>query len=217
MAKNRNIDLIGITDHKSTLHCSLVREIADEEGIAVLYGAEVTSREEVHCLAYFGDPGSLGMFQEYLDSQLPVRPYKPELFGYQALVDKNEKIVRLIDGYLNVGLKQGIDQIEQEVHRLGGLFVPAHIERPMFGIFNQLGFLPDDLACDALGIMHRSSEAEIRQRFRLPENMALIKASDAHSLQEIGSGCTWFEMNERSFDEIQKALAGKEGRKIVVE
>ena len=217
MAKDKNIDLIGITDHNSTLHCSLAKEIADEEGIAVLYGVEVTSREEVHCLAYFGDLGSLGLFQEYLESHLPAMSYKPELFGYQALVDKNEKIVRLIDRYLNIGLNQGIDQVEQEVHRLGGLFVPAHVERPMFGIFNQLGFLPDDLACDALGIMYRSSEAEIRNRFRLPENMALIKASDAHSLHEIGSGCTWFEINEPSFVEVQKALAGIGGRKTIVE
>jgi PHP family Zn ribbon phosphoesterase len=217
MAKEKNIDLIGITDHNSTLHCSLAKEIADEEGIAVLCGVEVTSREEVHSLAYFGDLGSLGLFQEYLDCHLPVMPYRPELFGYQALVDKNEKIVRLIEGYLNVGLKQGIDQVEQEVHRLGGLFVPAHIERPMFGIFNQLGFLPDDLVCDALGIMYRSSETEIRNRFRLTGNMALIKSSDAHSLHEIGSGSTWFEINEPSFEEIQKALAGKDGRKITVE
>lgn len=217
IAKDRNIDLIGITDHNTTLHCSLVKEIAGEKGLNVLCGVEVTTREEVHCLAYFEDLPALALFQKYLDSYLPSIPYLPGQFGYQALVDREEKIIRLIDEYLNVALNQSIDQVEQEVHRLGGLFVPAHIERPMFGLFNQLGFLPDTLVCDAMGIMYRSSEAEVRNKFRLAAGMALIKASDAHSPGEIGSGCTWFKMNEFSFEEIKKALLGIEGRKTTIE
>lgn len=217
IAKEKNIDLIGITDHNTTLHCSLVTEMAGEIGLNVLCGVEVTTREEVHCLAYFKDLPTLALFQKYLDSYLPSIPYMPGKFGYQALVDREEKIIRLIEEYLNVALNQSIDQVEQEVHRLGGLFVPAHIERPMFGIFNQLGFIPDTLVCDAMGIMYRSSEAEIRNKFRLATGMALLKASDAHSPDEIGSGCTWFEMNEFSFEEIKKALLGIEGRKTTIE
>ena len=65
--------------------------------------------------------------------------------------------------------------------------------------------------------MHHSSEAEIRRRFRLDSGTALIKASDAHSLEDIGAGCTWFELNDLSFDEIKKALLGLDGRKTTVE
>ena len=43
--------------------------------------------------------------------------------------------------------------------------------------------------------------------------MALIKASDAHSLEDIGTGCTWFELNDLSFDEIKKALMGMKEEK----
>ncbi len=213
----KNIDLIGITDHNSTLHCGLVKELAEEQGLAVLCGTEVTTREEVHCLAYFGDLTALGLFQQYIDIHLPVIPYRPERFGYQALVGRDEEIVRLIEHYLNVGLNQSIDQVEQEVHRLGGIFIPAHIERPLFGIFNQLGFIPETLVCDAMGIMQQSAETEIRNRFRLPQSMALIKASDAHTPSMIGSGCTVFEMKALTFDELKKALAGTEGRKTYSE
>jgi hypothetical protein len=216
-AKERHIDLIGITDHNSTLQCSLVKELAEEQGLQVLCGTEVTTREEVHCLAYFKDIETLGMFQEYIDHHLPVIPYLPGKFGYQAVVDREEKIVRLIEGYLNVGLNQSIGQVEQEVHRLGGLFVPAHIERPLFGIISQLGFIPDDLVCDALGIMSQSNESDIRSRFTLAKDISLLKASDAHLLHLMGSGCTWFEMNEISFDEIKMALKGIDGRKTMVE
>ncbi|MEI6275371.1 MAG: PHP domain-containing protein [Prolixibacteraceae bacterium] len=213
----QNIDLIGITDHNSTLQCKLVMELAEEQGLAVLCGTEVTTREEVHCLAYFENIQTLESFQGYIDRHLPKIPYLPEHFGYQAVVDRGEKIIRMIEEYLNVGLCQSIEQVELEVHRLGGLFVPAHIERPMFGIFNQLGFVPDDLRCDAMGIMSRSVESKIRNSFRLNDDIALIKASDAHSLEEIGSGCTIFEMNEITFDEIKKALKGVDGRKTIVQ
>ncbi|MEI7830227.1 MAG: PHP domain-containing protein [Prolixibacteraceae bacterium] len=214
MAKENNIDLIGITDHNSTLHCKLVKKLAEKRGVSVLLGVEVTTREEVHCLAYFEDLKTLEQFQCYLDDHLPLMPYQPEKFGYQAVVDKNEKIIRMIDSYLNVALNQSIDQVEQEVHRLGGLFVPAHIERPMFGLFNQLGFLPWGLECDGMGIMKQSSEKEIREKFNINAEMPVLKASDAHSLSSIGSGYTWFEIRDLSFSEIKKALKGIEGRKI---
>ena len=216
-AKEKNVDLIGITDHNSTFHCSLVKELAEEEGISVLCGAEVTTREEVHCLAYFSDLATLDNFQKYIDRHLPLIPYLPEHFGYQAVVDREDRIIRLVEEYLNVGLSQTIDQVEQEVHRLGGLFVPAHVERQMFGIFGQLGFVPDTLLCDAMGIMQRSAEAEVRSKFRIAVSMPMIKASDAHALSAIGSACTWFEIAEPTFDEIKKALKGEDGRKTSIE
>jgi hypothetical protein len=80
-----------------------------------------------------------------------------------------------------------------------------------------LGFVPDDLICDAMGIMSQSNEIYIRNRFRLAKNIALLKASDAHLLHMIGSGCTMFEMKEITFEEIKKALKGIEGRKTIVE
>ncbi|HWS00708.1 MAG TPA: PHP domain-containing protein, partial [Prolixibacteraceae bacterium] len=119
-AKEKKIDLIAITDHNSTLHCSLVKELADEKGISVLCGVEVTTREEVHCLAYFENQATLEIFQKYLDEHLPRLPYLPEQFGYQIIVDKEEKIIRMVENYLNVSISQSIDQVEQEVHRLGG-------------------------------------------------------------------------------------------------
>lgn len=214
IAKQRQLDMIGITDHNSTLNCAVALELAHENGLELLLGTEVTTKEEVHCLAYFEDLESLSLFQQYLDKHLPALPYNPENFGYQAIVDRNEQIISLVDTYLNAALTQSIDEVEQEVHRLEGLFIPAHIERPMYGIINQLGFIPANLGFDALGIMSRSNPAEIRGKYRLSQSVPLIKASDAHSLEEIGKGSCTFEIKELSFREIKMALKGIEGRHI---
>lgn len=216
-AREKKIDMIGITDHNSTLQCTLVQEIAAEQGLATLCGVEVTTREEVHCLAYFRDKEALELFQEYLDLHLPVVSYVPGKLGYQVVADRNEKVKHLIGHFLNIALDQGIDQVEQEVHRLGGLFVPAHIERPLFGIVSQLGFIPKGLACDAFGIMSGSRETDIRQKYGMSAGEPLIRASDAHCPEDIGNGCTIFEMQEPTFEEVCLALKRTERRNTIVE
>ena len=70
-AREKGLDIIGITDHNSTRHCSLIRELAQPAGIFVLMGAEVTTREEVHCLSFFENDDQLSEFQAYLEQHLP--------------------------------------------------------------------------------------------------------------------------------------------------
>ncbi|MCE1197564.1 MAG: PHP domain-containing protein [Marinilabiliales bacterium] len=213
-ARQRGLDMIAITDHNSTLQTKVVKELGEEVGLTVICGVEVTTREEVHCLAYFGEEERLDQFQAFIDQHLPILPLLPGSYQYQAVVDKSDGIVRLIDNFLNVGLQKSIDEIEAEVHRLGGLFVPAHVERPLFGLYSQLGLLPDGLQCDGMGIMWRSTAADIRNRFRIPAGLPLMRASDAHSLEEIGLGYTELEMESCTFDEFRQALQGIGGRSV---
>ena len=52
-AKQKGLQIIGITDHNSTKNALMVRRLAQKEGIFVMTGAEVTTKEEVHCLVFF--------------------------------------------------------------------------------------------------------------------------------------------------------------------
>jgi len=61
-AAKKGLDIIGITDHNTTLHCGLVKELGEEAGIFVLGGAEVNTREEIHCLAFFEKDEELSDF-----------------------------------------------------------------------------------------------------------------------------------------------------------
>lgn len=47
-ALEKGIDILGITDHNSTLNSQLIRRMGEENGLFVLTGAEVTTREEIH-------------------------------------------------------------------------------------------------------------------------------------------------------------------------
>jgi predicted metal-dependent phosphoesterase TrpH len=67
-AKSKQLDLIGITDHNTTRQCAVIMELGQREGIYVLCGTEVTTKEEAHCLAFFETNESLEAFQVYLDA-----------------------------------------------------------------------------------------------------------------------------------------------------
>jgi len=215
-AREKGLDIIGITDHNSTMHCSLIRDLAKPAGIFVLMGAEVTTREEVHCLSFFENDDQLSEFQAYLDKHLPPVPNDTQKFGYQVVVDKDEQIVEEIKYLLISALDQSINQVEQKVHSLGGIFIPAHIDRPSYSITSQLGFVPDGLWIDAVEVSASCKKGTVRPFLPKQENISVIRSSDAHYPDQIGKAFTSFEMEHRSFGEIKMALHATGGRKTLI-
>jgi PHP family Zn ribbon phosphoesterase len=121
-AVEQKLDIIGVTDHNSTLHGPLLRKLGQQNNIFVLTGVEVTTREEVHCLAFFENNEILGAFQKYLEEHLPFIRNKPSAFGYQVVVDENDNIVKEIKPLLITALNQSINEIEKKVHQMVFLF-----------------------------------------------------------------------------------------------
>lgn len=215
-AREKGLDIIGITDHNTTRHCKLISKLAEPEGIFVLMGAEVTTREEVHCLTFFENDEKLSEFQLYLEAYLPPVPNNTEKFGYQVVVDENEQIIDEIEFLLLSALDQSIEQIEHKVHSLGGIFIPAHIDRPSYSIISQLGFIPKDLMIDGIEISAKCKVESVMPFLTKHKAKSIIRNSDAHYTENIGNAFTSFEMEHRSFEEIKLALKGFEGRKVTV-
>ena len=55
VAKNKEIEIIGICDHNSSENSLAVMNAAKKMNVTVLPGMEVTSQEEVHVLALFDE------------------------------------------------------------------------------------------------------------------------------------------------------------------
>ncbi|MCY1633326.1 PHP domain-containing protein [Marinifilum sp. D737] len=216
-ARERGIDILGITDHNSTLHAPLIKELAVKEGIMVLMGAEVTTKEEVHCLCFFKDEDKLSDFQKYLDQHLPKIPNDENKFGYQVVVNEKEEIVDEVECLLISGLSQSIEEIERKVHDLEGLFIPAHINKMMNSIISQLGFLPPDLNVDALELSHHITKEEFLKKNKYLSEYNFIKSSDAHYVENIGNTWTNFYLEQLNFEEVKKALRGEGGRRVEIE
>ncbi len=216
-ALTKKLDIIAITDHNSTLQCEIVRELAKDTNLVVLNGCEVNSSEEVHSLCLFEDDYTRNKFQKYIDAHLPHHKNDPEYHGYQVQVDKQNNIVQELPFYLGHPLNVGIEEIEKYVHQINGLFIPAHIDRPINSIFSQLGFLPGEMHFDALQISHHTEENEIRTKFDIHDDICVIKSSDAHYIEDIGIGTNIFRLNQPTFQEIRWAFHQKYGRSVKID
>ncbi len=211
-ALEMKLDIIGITDHNTTRQCRVTRKLGEKAGIAVLMGAEVTTKEEVHCLTFFETLEQLDDFQAYLDHHIPDIRNDVKRFGYQVAVDEHNDIVYTEERLLISALDEGIGQVEAKVHSLGGLFIPAHIDKPRFSLYGQLGFMPAGLQVDALEISPKTSPAQFLLLHPELRGIPLISSSDAHLPALIGTRVTCFEMEHPGFGELRKTILEK-GRK----
>ncbi len=216
MAKNMGLSIIAITDHNSTLHAPLTRHLAENAGILAIYGAEVTTREEVHCVCLFADEDSRADFQNFLELHIQKVPNKPDILGYQVVVNEKEEIIEEVEYSLHGALNVGINELEAVVHAMNGIFIPAHIDRPKYSLTSQLGFVPPDLNYDALEVSINSSIESICVHNPSLKRKRFIRSSDAHFIEQVGSVTTTFRMENLNFDGLLKAIKGIDGYDIML-
>lgn len=213
-AKEKNLEIIGITDHNSMLQFETVNKLGMDAGIKVICGVEITTSEEIHCLAFFEENHSITEFSDYLEKNIHKIKNNSQKFGYQVIVDKDENILREIDYLLTSSLCKTIDEIEKVVHQLRGILIPAHIDRPSFSILSQLGFIPKGFRADALELSLITNPETFLLNHPELQEYTFIRNSDAHYLHQIGFANTSFFLEEPSFPEVIQALKNTNNRHV---
>jgi len=102
------------------------------------------------------------------------------------------------------------------VTRLGGLAIPAHVDRKAFGLIANLGFVPTDVMIEALEISRHLQPQEATSRFPQLVGFPLIQSGDAHRLEEILSGNV-FRLATLTIAELKLALQGQMNRSLVIQ
>lgn len=143
LLEEKGVQLAALTDHNTALNCPAFAIACMKHGIAALYGMEVQTQEEVHVLSLFSDLQTALDFSDEVYDQLPPIMNDPEKTGDQVYVDENEDILGEVDKYLITSTAFSVDDLEKRIHQLGGLCIPAHVDRPAFSLSSQLGFIPE--------------------------------------------------------------------------
>lgn len=211
-ALEAGLGLLGVTDHNSAENAGAVLAAAKGTGVHVLPGMEVESREGVHLLALFDEIEALDRWQETVYRRLPARNNDEKLFGAQLVVDKEGTLLSVNRRLLIAAVTMSIAEIVLEVSSLGGICVPAHVDRPANGLLGVLGLVPEGLAVPAMEISRHVSSVEARARFPQLRGAALLRSSDAHLLREIGVVATTFLVEEPTISEVTMACRGEMGR-----
>jgi 3',5'-nucleoside bisphosphate phosphatase len=204
-AKDLGINLLAITDHNATANIRAVMQAAEGTGIHILPGMEIQTREEIHMLCLFDTPDQTDEWQKHIDATLPDIKNDPEHFGEQFVVDSTGDFIRREDRLLLNSSHLNLDHAVQIVHEIGGIAIPAHINRKAFGLLEILGFIPPEIPFDAVEISrHITPEAFLSTQPK-PFKYSLIQSGDVHMLEQF-LGRMVFELEEPSIRMIRKAL-----------
>jgi PHP family Zn ribbon phosphoesterase len=208
------LDLIAVCDHNSGENAGAVMRESRRRGLAALPGMEICSREEVHILALFETLEPVLAMQAFVYSGLAGNN-QPEVFGYQIVANEENEVLGENPRLLIGATRYSLADIVRHTHGLGGLSVSCHVDRPANGIINQLGFIPPDLALDAVEVSYRIPLHKARETLPAIGALPCITSSDAHYLKDIGRAYCVLHMAAPTFDELSLALKGRQGRRIV--
>ncbi len=209
----QGLDIIAISDHNSAENVPAVMKAAAGMPVVVLAGMEVCTREEVHVLAVFDNPGSAYELQALVYSHLHGEN-NPDAFGLQIIANEADEVEgfqeKLLIGAADISLEETVATI----HRLGGLAIAAHIDRESFSVIGQLGFIPDTVRFDGLEISANITDEDARLRFPEYGGYTLIRNSDAHFLEQLGRNATAYLLEEPGFKGIADVLHGPDGKNV---
>ena len=189
----KGLDIIALTDHNT---CGNVRAVIEAAGenLLVIPGIEVTTSEEVHVVCYFPTVEAAEEMEKLIKkSMIPIKN-EPEIFGHQYYMDEEDNISGEEDILLVNACGMDIYDVFSEVKKVGGVAVPAHIDRSSYSILSNLGFIPPDLEFTAVEITPKNREKLMSEY----NEYIILSSSDAHYLENISEPENYIELSNKS-------------------
>jgi hypothetical protein len=197
------IDCVAITDHNSgewidKLKTALAAmEVVEPKptGYRKLYlfpGVEISASGNTHILALF----DISADTKKIQALLGAVGFPSDRFGTSDAV--TEKSVELVI---------------HEIHKAGGIAIPAHIDKASGLFLNQSGntlkqtlSVEGLLAIELIDITFAKPIVYTQSKLRLAE----VIGTDSHITAQVGTNYTWVKMGEPSLDALKLALHDRE-------
>ena len=214
LARERGLDVVALTDHHTAHNTPAFAEACRREGILGVYGMEIATVEEIHCVALFETPNAALAFEEKLRPHLPLVPNIPEKMGDQPVVDADDNIIDFLPNFLGVATDISLTRLRPFVEQAGGAFIPAHVDRCAFSLLSQLGRLPEGTG----PLLEVSANVPPTLLGTLRREYAVIAASDAHYPENVAQA--WAQVDvpspSPSWPDILAALRANRIRSLSV-
>ncbi len=212
-ALDLGLKLVAITDHNSAANASAVIEAAQGYDLTVLPGIEVQSREEAHLLCLFDTIQQANECEQIVTAALPVLENNEAFFGAQYVVDRTGEYRYTENRLLATSLSLSVEQIVSQVHALGGLCIPAHIDRPAYSLISNLGFIPPQLPIIGVELSSQAVPKVVLKRFPQLSRYGLVIDGDAHRLSEMIARMQFY-VESPTIPELRLALTCAQDRRV---
>lgn len=206
MALLKGLDMIAITDHNCCGNLEAVIEAGRNNGLTVIPGIEVQSKEEVHLVCLFKKINSALEFGQTIYDSLPSIQNNEELFGQQSLLNAHDEVVGKLDKLLLSSCNFSIEEVFAMTEKLDGLCIPAHVDRMGYSIISNLGFIPSSINVPVVEFSKKDTPDNIIGKIPLLKNYKHIVSSDAHYLWDISEREHFVEMEYLSIGQLFKSL-----------
>lgn len=206
MALIKGLDIIAVTDHNSCKNIPAVMEVAKKLGIMAIPGMEVQTKEEVHIICLFKSLEAAMKFDEIVYNCLPDIPNSENVFGRQIIMNSEDMIIEKEEKLLLSSCALSVNDVFILVRGLGGICIPAHVDRNAYSIVTNLGFIPPSLKVKTVEFSKKDTPENILRKFPFLKKYNYIVSSDAHYLWDINEREYFIDMKYLSFTELSKYI-----------
>lgn len=193
------IDIMAIADHNAIKNVEAALEVGEALGITVVPAFELQTNEDLHLLCLFSDFDRLRAFHKKINfTDLKNRE---DIFGRQLVINSDDEIVEIEESLLLTSAEISESEAYALALRYGGVCVPAHVDRDSFGMIAMLGAIPPyysavEYSCDG------DNAHEV-------EDIFILHDSDAHTLDSIGKGVHFIDLEEPTAEALISFLINK--------
>ena len=185
MARLKGLDAIALTDHNTCGNCGAAMRAGEREGLLVVPGMELCTRENIHVVCLFAKLEDALAFARMVYGRLPDVENRPEIFGEQTFMDDADGILgtekRLLLNAADIGFGEAVAQAAD----FGGAAFPAHVDRQAYGAIGVLGSLPVSAGFAAAELSEDCDTQAFRREHGELAALRLLRNSDAHELGRI--------------------------------
>ena len=206
MAFVNGLNAIALTDHNTTNNCTALKKAAEQYGITVLYGMELTTDEEVHTVCLFPDEKSAGQWNEYVYSHLQKIKNNAKIFGNQFVMNETDEILKEEEFLLINAVNISFEDVFAPVYELGGIAYPAHVDKNANSLISNLGFVPPDSSFKIAEVHNLASLDTLKAAHPYFADCTILSSSDAHYLHDINEPKNFLELDDTSPEGIIKHL-----------
>lgn len=174
MALIKGLNVIALSDHNTCKNCPAAMAVGKQNGLVVLPAMELTTSEDIHVLCLFEKIEDAQRLEEHISRTRQRVRNRPEIFGRQLILNEKDEVIGEEEDLLIVSSGVSVEEVASLVSSLGGIAVPAHIDKQANGLIGVLG------AFD-FGLGFRMVECRTDTGIDLPR----LCDSDAHTLWDI--------------------------------
>jgi len=185
MALLKELGVIAVSDHNTAGNVAAVMAVGAREGLLVVPAMELCTSEEIHLLCLLPTLAAALELEAAAWEGLALPPNRPDVFGFQWRMDEYDEVAGSDKRMLIAASALDVETALHLVARLGGVAVPAHIDRDAYSMTAVLGTIPTEYGCRSVELSARALPGAVLAAHPETAGVALLVNSDAHHLWDM--------------------------------